>query len=65
MTPCPRLAGRPPAAPALFGTPPGGACPDRDAAKLVVESDLPMYHAKESGTDRIAVYTGAGAMARF
>ena len=37
--------------------------PDLDAAKLLIEADLAMYHAKESGKDRIAVYLGDGAVA--
>ncbi len=36
---------------------------DLDAAKLLIEADLAMYHAKESGKDRIAVYLGDGAVA--
>ena len=36
--------------------------PDLDAAKLLIEADLAMYHAKESGKDRIAVYLGDGAV---
>jgi diguanylate cyclase (GGDEF)-like protein/PAS domain S-box-containing protein len=37
--------------------------PELDVAKLLIESDLAMYHAKESGKDRVAVYAGAGAVA--
>ena len=36
--------------------------PELDVAKLLIESDLAMYHAKESGKNRIAVYAGAGAI---
>ena len=39
------------------------AGPALDAAKLLIEADLAMYHAKESGKDRIAVYLGDGAVA--
>jgi diguanylate cyclase (GGDEF)-like protein/PAS domain S-box-containing protein len=45
------------------GITPVSGGPDLDAAKLLIEADLAMYHAKESGKDRIAVYLGDGAVA--
>ena len=49
----------------LVGTTSVSGGPDLDAAKLLIEADLAMYHAKESGKDRIAVYLGDGAVADF
>ena len=45
------------------GITPVSGGPALDAAKLLIEADLAMYHAKESGKDRIAVYLGDGAVA--
>jgi diguanylate cyclase (GGDEF)-like protein len=48
---------------ASIGITPVYGGPELDAAKLLIEADLAMYHAKESGKDRIAVYLGDGAVA--
>jgi diguanylate cyclase (GGDEF)-like protein/PAS domain S-box-containing protein len=48
---------------ASVGITPVSGGPELDVAKLLIESDLAMYHAKESGKDRVAVYAGAGAVA--
>ena len=34
-----------------------------DVAKLLIESDIAMFHAKESGKNRIAFYVGSGVVA--
>ena len=44
------------------GITPVSGGPDLDAAKLLIEADLAMYHAKESGKNRVAVYAGAGVV---
>jgi PAS domain S-box-containing protein len=36
---------------------------DLDVAKLLIESDIAMFHAKESGKNRIAFYVGSGVVA--
>ena len=46
-----------------IGMTPVSGGPSLDPAKLLIEADLAMYHAKESGKDRIAVYLGEGAVA--
>jgi diguanylate cyclase (GGDEF)-like protein len=46
-----------------IGITPVSGGPALDAAKLLIEADLAMYHAKESGKDRIAVYLGDGSVA--
>jgi diguanylate cyclase (GGDEF)-like protein/PAS domain S-box-containing protein len=48
---------------ASIGITPVSGGPELDVAKLLIESDLAMYHAKESGKNRIAVYAGAGVVA--
>ena len=45
------------------GITPVSGGPELDVAKLLIESDLAMYHAKESGKNRVAVYAGAGVVA--
>jgi diguanylate cyclase (GGDEF)-like protein/PAS domain S-box-containing protein len=46
-----------------IGITPVSGGPALDSAKLLIEADLAMYHAKESGKDRIAIYLGDGAVA--
>jgi diguanylate cyclase (GGDEF)-like protein/PAS domain S-box-containing protein len=48
---------------ASIGITPVSGGPELESAKLLIEADLAMYHAKESGKDRIAVYLGDGAVA--
>ena len=42
---------------------PGHRRPELDVAKLLIESDIAMCHAKESGKNRIAFYVGSGVVA--
>jgi diguanylate cyclase (GGDEF)-like protein/PAS domain S-box-containing protein len=48
---------------ASIGITPVTGGPELDVAKLLIESDLAMYHAKESGKNRIAFYVGSGVVA--